>query len=79
MKKIAKQTNKQTNKQKTGKGKEQNHPGSKIGTRNNKEITKGDNLELENLGKRSGIIDVSITNRIQEREERISGAEDTIP
>jgi predicted nucleic acid-binding Zn-ribbon protein len=35
-------------------------------------------LEIENLGKTSGIIDVSITNRIQEIEERISGAEDTI-
>ena len=35
-------------------------------------------LELENLGKRSGVIDTSITNRIQEIEERISGAEDTI-
>jgi phosphoenolpyruvate synthase/pyruvate phosphate dikinase len=35
-------------------------------------------LALENLGKRSGVIDVSITNRIQEIEERISGAEDTI-
>ena len=35
-------------------------------------------LEIENLGKRSGIIDVSITNRIQEMEERISGAEDFI-
>ena len=33
------------------------------------------NLEMENLGKRSGITDVSITNRIQEIEERISGAE----
>ena len=33
-------------------------------------------LELENLGKRSGVIDVSITNRIQEIEERISGIED---
>ena len=33
-------------------------------------------LELENLGKRSGVIDASITNRIQETEERISGAED---
>jgi prefoldin subunit 5 len=32
-------------------------------------------LEIENLGKRSGIIDASITNRIQEIEERISGAE----
>jgi uncharacterized coiled-coil protein SlyX len=35
-------------------------------------------LELENLGKRSGDIDASITNRIQEIEERISGAEDTL-
>jgi hypothetical protein len=35
-------------------------------------------LETENLGKRSEVIDVSITNRIQEIEERISGAEDTI-
>ena len=35
-------------------------------------------MELENLGKRSGVIDVSTTNRIQEIEERISGAEDTI-
>ena len=34
-------------------------------------------LEIENLGKRSGIIDASITNRIQETEEIISGAEDT--
>ena len=35
-------------------------------------------LEIENLGKKSGAIDSSITNRIQEIEERISGAEDTI-
>ena len=34
-------------------------------------------LEIENLGKRSGAIDASITNRIQEMEERISGAEDS--
>ena len=36
------------------------------------------NLEIENLGKRSGITDVSITNRIQEIEEIISGVEDTV-
>jgi chromosome segregation ATPase len=36
------------------------------------------NLEIENLGKRSGDIDASITNRIQEIEERISGVEDSI-
>ena len=35
-------------------------------------------LEIENLGKKSGAIDVSITSRIQEMEERISGAEDSI-
>jgi uncharacterized coiled-coil protein SlyX len=35
-------------------------------------------LEIETLGKKSGTIDVSISNRIQEMEERISGAEDTI-
>jgi hypothetical protein len=35
-------------------------------------------LEIENLGKRSGIIDASITNRIQDIEERISGAQDII-
>jgi hypothetical protein len=35
-------------------------------------------LELENLRKRSGVIDASIINRIQEIEERISGAEDTL-
>jgi predicted nucleic acid-binding Zn-ribbon protein len=35
-------------------------------------------LEIENLGKKSGAIDASITNRIQEMEERLSGTEDTI-
>jgi hypothetical protein len=35
-------------------------------------------LEIENLGKRSEIMNASITNRIQEIEQRISGAEDTI-
>ncbi|GKG28886.1 hypothetical protein Tco_0416251 [Tanacetum coccineum] len=30
-------------------------------------------LEIETLGKRSGTIDASISNRIQEMEERISG------
>jgi hypothetical protein len=35
-------------------------------------------LEIETLGKKSGTIDVSISNRTQEMEERISGAEDTI-
>jgi predicted nucleic acid-binding Zn-ribbon protein len=35
-------------------------------------------LDLENLGKKSGTIDASISNRIQKMEERISGAEDYI-
>jgi hypothetical protein len=35
-------------------------------------------LEIEILGKNSGTIDASISNRIQEMEERISGAEDSI-
>ena len=33
-------------------------------------------LEIENFGKKSGVIDASINNRIQEMEERISGAEE---
>jgi hypothetical protein len=39
-----------------------------------KEIT----LEIEKLRKRSGLIDGSITNRIQQTEERISGVKDMI-
>jgi uncharacterized coiled-coil DUF342 family protein len=35
-------------------------------------------LEIETLGKKSGTIDASISNTIQEMEERISGAEDSI-
>ena len=35
-------------------------------------------LEIETLGKKSGTIDASISNRLQEMEERISGAEDSI-
>ena len=36
-------------------------------------------LKIENIGQRSGVIDaISITNRIQEIEQRISGAEDII-
>jgi hypothetical protein len=34
-------------------------------------------LEIENLGKRTRTTDASITNRIQEMEDRISGEEDT--
>ena len=34
-------------------------------------------MEIENLGKKSGDTDASISNRLQEIEERISAAEDT--
>ena len=33
-------------------------------------------VEMENIGKRTGTTDTSITNRIKEMEERISGVED---
>jgi predicted nucleic acid-binding Zn-ribbon protein len=35
-------------------------------------------LEIETLGKKYATLEVSISNRIQEMEERISGAEDSI-
>jgi hypothetical protein len=35
-------------------------------------------LEMENLGKRTGTTDASITNRVQGMEERIAGLEDTV-
>jgi chromosome segregation ATPase len=35
-------------------------------------------LEIETLGKKSGTVDASFSNRIQEMQERISGAEDSI-
>ena len=43
-----------------------------------KKSQSGTILEIENLGKKSGTIDASINNRIQEIEEIISGAEDSI-
>ena len=43
-----------------------------------KESQRETTLEIENLGNKSEDIDASITNRIQEIEERISGVEDTI-
>jgi hypothetical protein len=55
-----------------------NHPRSKNGSRNNEENPKGDNSGHRNPRKKSGTIDVSISNRIQEMEERISGTEDYI-
>jgi hypothetical protein len=35
-------------------------------------------LEIEILGKKSGIVGASISNRIHEMEKRISGTEDSI-
>ena len=43
-----------------------------------KESQRETTLEIEILGKKSGTIDVSISKRIQDMEERISGAEDSI-
>jgi chromosome segregation ATPase len=43
-----------------------------------KKIQSEANLEIETLGKKSGTIDASISNRIKEMEERISGAKDSI-
>jgi uncharacterized coiled-coil protein SlyX len=43
-----------------------------------KKSQRGITLAIENLGKKPRVIDTSITNRIQEIKERISGAEDTI-
>jgi predicted nucleic acid-binding Zn-ribbon protein len=49
----------------------------KMETKSIKKSQRETTLEIENLGKISGVIDASITNRIQEIEERISGAKDT--
>jgi uncharacterized coiled-coil protein SlyX len=43
-----------------------------------KKLQRETTLELENLGKRSGVINASITNRIQAIKARISFAENTI-
>jgi hypothetical protein len=42
-----------------------------------KKIKRKTTLKIETLEKKSGTIDVSISNRIQEKEERILGAEDS--
>jgi hypothetical protein len=44
----------------------------------NSHLQRETTLEIETLGKKSGTIDVSISNRIQEMEERISVAEDPV-
>jgi hypothetical protein len=46
--------------------KKKNYQGPKSGNINNKEITNSG--DKKKLGKRSGVIDASITNRIQEIE-----------
>jgi chromosome segregation ATPase len=43
-----------------------------------KKIQSEATLEIETIGKKSGTIDASISNRIQAMEERISSAEDSI-
>jgi histone acetyltransferase (RNA polymerase elongator complex component) len=43
-----------------------------------KKIQRETTLEIETLGKKSGNIDASISNRIKEMKERIAGAEDSI-
>jgi chromosome segregation ATPase len=43
-----------------------------------KKSQKETNLEIQNLGNKSGSIEARITNKIEEIEERISGGEDTI-
>ena len=50
----------------------------KIERETKKKLQRETTLEIENLGKKSGVIEGSIRNRIQEIEKRISGAEDTI-
>ena len=62
----------------TGDGIEQNYPGSKREIETIKKTQSETTLEIETLGKKSGTIDASISNRIQEMEKRISGAEDSI-
>jgi hypothetical protein len=45
-----------------------------MGSRHNKEKNQSEaTLEMETLGKKHGTIDASISNRIQEMKERISG------
>jgi hypothetical protein len=65
--------NKQTNKQQ----KTQNTQDPKNKKQKTKQKTEGI-LEVENLGKRTGTIDASFINRIQEMKERISGIEDKV-
>ena len=57
----------------------ENNPRPENGNNSNKENTNGGNpVDEKNLRKIIGTTDASITNRIQEMEERISHVEDTI-
>jgi hypothetical protein len=49
-----------------------------MGVQTIKKTQRETTLDIETLGKKTEIIEVSISNRIQEMEERISGAEDFI-
>lgn len=49
----------------------------KMGTEVRKKTHTEGILETENLGMRTGTTDASIINRIQEKEERVSGIEET--
>ena len=62
----------------TGDGFEQTIQDLKREVETTKKSQSGTALEIENLEKKSWTIDESISNRIQEIEERISGAEDSI-
>jgi hypothetical protein len=62
----------------TDEGNGQNNLIPKNGNRTNKENKIEENLQMENLGKRIGTTDTSITNRIRDMEERISSVEDII-
>ena len=55
----------------------QNHPGLKMDMETIKKSQRVSTLEIENLGKRPGLIDTSITSRIK-IEERLSDTEDII-
>jgi hypothetical protein len=54
------------------------NPESKHENKNKKTSQKGDNPGARNQGKRSEVINASITKRIQEIEERKSSIEDSI-
>jgi hypothetical protein len=64
-------------KNQAGEGIEENHQGSKTGNRTIKKSQKETTLGMENLGKKSGVTDASITNKIHELE-RTSSIGDTI-